>query len=107
MTVLPKREVVGWDNCLDKRVLFSLSRKDLHQEVIVPTATATSHGHTVFITMLLQERETGTIEPGEILSQVPLSNPRMVLAIERVKYPMAAVFHSPIAANGPGEILYG
>ena len=50
--------------------LTPCSSKDLQHVFIVPTARAAFHGHTVLIRMLLQEGQRKAIEPGEVFTNM-------------------------------------
>ena len=58
-----------------QRSLNRCTRDDLEQVVFVPATTATLHRNAVTAGMLLQQRKTEPIEPGEILTQPCFSNP--------------------------------
>ncbi len=53
-----------------QRLLTPCSSKDLQHVFIVPTARAAFHGHTVLIRMLLQEGQRKAIEPGEVFTNM-------------------------------------
>jgi hypothetical protein len=41
--------------------------------------------------MLLQQRQGQPIQPREVLAQVPIPNPRLILAVRHVEAPVAAI----------------
>src|SRR4051794_29826682 len=56
--------------------------------------------------MLLQQRQREPVQPREVLPQVPLAEPRFVLAERQVQDPVTAVLDTPMAPNGAGERLH-
>ena len=57
-----------------QRVLTACSGKDLEHVVIVPTASATFHGHAVFVGMLLQQGQREAIQPSEVLAETLITD---------------------------------
>ena len=51
-------------------VLTRCSSKDFEHVFIIPTTGAAFHGHAVFVRMLLQQRQREAIQPGEVLTEM-------------------------------------
>src|SRR5262249_45961213 len=75
-------------------------------EVFAPAATVALHGHTLAAGMLLQQRQREPPQPGNILAQVPIPNPRFVLAISDIEAPVTAILDPPMTPDGVGESLH-
>jgi hypothetical protein len=76
------KNIVGWAGRLGQgqRTLTSRSNNDFHQVVVAPAATSPLHGDTLATGRLLQQREGEPVEPGEILAEVLVPHPRVILA---------------------------
>ena len=80
-----------------QRPLKRCSDEDFQQEVVAPTATPSLHGEALAAGMLLQQGQRQAIQPGEVLTQVLISNPRLILAVRDVESPVAAILDAPMA----------
>src|SRR5262245_54712364 len=55
--------------------------------------------------MLLQQRQREPVQPREVLAQVPLAKPGLVLAEGHIETPVTAILDTPVPPNRPGEPL--
>src|ERR1700757_50381 len=56
--------------------------------------------------MLLQQRQGEPVQPCEVLPQVPLADPRLVLAKRHVQDPVTTILDTSMAPNRAGELLH-
>src|SRR5262245_37425658 len=88
-----------------QRTLTCWSRNDFDQEGVAPAAAPTFHDQALAAGMLLQQRQREPVQPGEVLAQVPLAKPGLVLAERHVETPVTAILDTPVPPNSPGESL--
>ena len=76
------------------------------RKFFAPAAAAALHDQALAVGMLLQERQREAVQPGEVLAQVPLADPRFVLAKRHIEAPMTAILDAPVAPHRAGELLH-
>src|SRR5436190_7752366 len=101
----PRREAGDGLGPQGQRSLSSSTGKDLEKVVLIPTTTVASHRDALAIAVLLQQGQGEAIQPGHILPQPLLPDPRLVLAIRHVEDPMAAVLDAPVAPHRTRQLL--
>src|SRR5262245_17088228 len=89
-----------------QRSLSRCSGKYFQQELVTPTTTAAFHDDAFFTRMLFQQRQRQSIEPGTILPQLLVPNPRLILAVDDVQTPMTTILDTPVTPHGMCEPLH-